>query len=124
MVTDLESNDPIKIKVHLNGTWKLPIQSRHSIHNVIVSRVLENGTFLEIFSVNSDERPHFYNKSYENRTKAKRSQQGNAVDILVSNAPLADGGNYSARVSSAHDTITSNYMVFVMGKYQAQYMNI
>ena len=84
---------------------------------MIVSRVLENGTFLEVFSVNSDEMPHIHDRRYENRTKPKRSQQGKAVDILVSNAPSADGGNYSARVSSAHDTFTSNYTVFVIGKY-------
>lgn len=110
-----KSNVPV-VKIHPNGTWKFPIESRHSIYNVIVSRAYKNGSFLEIFSVNSDETPHIYDGRYANRTKPKRSRSGRTVDILISNATSADGGTYSVLVFAQHETVTSYFRVYVMGR--------
>ena len=114
--TSSKSNAQV-VKVHPNGTWKLPIQSRHYIHNVVVSRVFENRTVLAVLSLNSNETPHIYDGRYENRTKLKRHHGGYVVDIVFLNATFADGGTYSSLVSAHHETITVCHRIYVIGWY-------
>ena len=92
------------------------MHSRHTIQNVIVSHEAENGTFLSGFTLNSNETPHYMGDHFKNRVTPTRSQHGKAVDFFISDATAADGGMYSVRVSSIHDTSTSCYKLFVMGK--------
>ena len=115
-VTGSCTTDPTVIKVQVNGTWKLPVQSAHVIQNVIVSHENENGTFLSGFTLNSDEKPHYIGNHFKNRVKPTRSQHGKTVDFLISDATAADGGMYSVRVTSLHNTHTSCYKLFVVGK--------
>ena len=110
-ITGCDSSDPV-LKVDLNGAWKLHIQSRHTIQNIVVS----HGRFVNCFIINSNETPHILDRRFENRIKITRSSLGNALDILVTNATSEDGGTYSVHVTTDHVTFTKCYSLYVMGK--------
>ena len=85
---------------------------------MLLSRVSEGKT-THILSVNSDEKPHFYendlSKTYQSRANVTVTEEGKTITIQIPKVKISDTGLYSLLVLDTYNTDPLCYKVDVQG---------
>lgn len=111
------SSATIQLITYLEGeTLEFSFESHHTLLNILLSRVSE-GKITHILSVNSDEKPHFYendlSKTYQTRANVTITEEGKFITVQIPKVKISDAGIYSLLVQDVHNRDPLCYKVDV-----------